>query len=65
MGDLKITWEVDDGYVGKSRPQFAIIPEDELEGYDDPEEREEFINEWVQDEFEMSIGWSITNTEEL
>ena len=54
-----VHWEVSDGYVGGSRPQESEIPDSELEGMDE-EERVDFINKWVQEDFEQSISWEIT-----
>ena len=58
---MEITWEVEDGYIGGSRPQHTIIPDEELEVFDTEEEKEEFIADWVQEEFESKISWSITS----
>ena len=61
---MKITWEVEDGYCGKSRPQHTEINDDELAEYETKEEKEEFIREEIQHDFEQSISWSETSREE-
>ena len=38
---MKITWEVDDGYAGGSRPHNTEIDNDELDECETDEEREE------------------------
>jgi len=64
--DLKINvkWEVDDGYVGKSRPQETIIKPydyvDEDEWNDATEDgKKDYIEEWVEDDFKNTIGFLI------
>jgi hypothetical protein len=53
---MRIKWEVDDGYAGKSRPHFLEIDDEELEGLDD-DERKEFIDEQVRYAFEDKINY--------
>jgi len=53
-----VTWEVDDGYVGKSRPQHTEVPDDELAECETDEEREDLINDYIQSDFEQRISWS-------
>ena len=60
---MKITWEVSDGYIGKSRPQYTEVPNDELAKCETEEEREELIEEYIQNDFQESIGWEITSRE--
>ncbi len=56
---MKVSWEVEDGYVGKSRPQTTYIPDDELEDLEG-EERDRFIEECVQEDFAQTITFAIT-----
>ncbi len=53
-----ITWEVDDGYDGKSRPQITEIEEIDFEGLEGYE-KEDFINDCVQEDFSQRITWNI------
>lgn len=55
QGVLIVTWEVDDGYAGKSRPQTTKIPLGDLEGRD----RQSVIEEYVQEDFQNKVSWSI------
>ena len=57
---MKITWEVEDGYIGKSRPQFTEIDDDELAECSTDEEREEFIEQCIHEDFMSNISWSET-----
>lgn len=54
---MKITWEVDDGYVG-NRPQYTEIDDDDLAEYETEEEKEKFIRECIQSDFEQTVSWS-------
>jgi len=57
---MKVTWEVQDGYVGASRPQYTVIPDDELAECEEDWEREDLIAEYVREDFLQRISWSIT-----
>ena len=61
---MRVTWEVEDGYVGKSRPQHTEIPDDELSDCETEDEKQHLIEEYIQSDFEQNISWSITHTEE-
>ena len=63
--DLEITWEVDDGYVGGSRPYTLTIPGDELADCDNDTEREDLITEHVQEHFSQEVTWFITSRREV
>ena len=55
---IRITWEVEDGYVGKSRPQHYTLTPFEVEEYnecEDDEDRQDLLNQIVQDEFDNKI----------
>lgn len=60
---MKVRWEVDDGYVGKDRPQYTEIDDEELKDYPEGEERDNFIEENVRDDFEQRITFSIMGYE--
>ena len=60
---MKITWEVDDGYCRGSAPQYTIIDDDELKEYETETEKEEFIREVIQDDFNETISWHETDRE--
>ena len=53
---MKVRWQVDDGYVG-GRPQSTEIDDDELEEYETEEDKQWFIDQCVQEDFEQKITW--------
>ncbi len=57
---MRIKWEIDDGYGGKSRPHFLTIDDADFEDMT-PEEINTEIDEAVQNEFETKISpyWKI------
>ena len=60
---MRVIWEVDDGYAGKSRPQVTEIPDEELEDCDDEEERQALIEDSINDDFDTRISWYIKRYE--
>lgn len=54
---MNIIWEVEDGYAGKSRPQYFEIDDDDLAGYETKEEKDAFITECVQEKFDQEISF--------
>lgn len=58
-----ITYEVEDGYVGGSRPHSVKISNDDLDEYETESEIEAFIEECVQEDFEQNVSWTITRRE--
>jgi hypothetical protein len=59
---IKINWEIEDGYIGKSRPQKSIFNSNDY--VDDAEwnelseqEKENYIDEFMQEEFLNKIIW--------
>jgi hypothetical protein len=55
--NMKVKWEVDDGYVGASRPQVTEVDDDELAECETEDEREHLINERIQEDFDERINW--------
>jgi hypothetical protein len=60
---MKVRWEVSDGYVGKSRPQYTEIPDDELAECETEFERQQLIDDYVESDFQSKIAWSIVGYE--
>jgi hypothetical protein len=54
---IRVSWEVEDGYVGKSRPQHTDIPLSEFEDDMTAEEMEQTIDTAIQEDFEDRIAW--------
>ena len=66
MAKVRITWEVDDGYAGKSRPQFTELTADEAIDYieaETPEEQQTIAEQAVEDDYINRITWYIKNIE--
>jgi hypothetical protein len=67
---INITWEVEDGYCGKSRPHNTVFDSEDYfkseEEWNDlsEDEKNEYIHEYVQEEFENRISWCIINKKE-
>lgn len=52
---MKITYHIEDGYIGKSRPHYVEIPDEELKQMGEDETLEEYIDEIVQEHFQQHI----------
>lgn len=52
---MRIMYEIQDGYAGKSRPQYVNVPDDELNEYETYEEKKQLIDDAVQEHFEQNI----------
>jgi len=67
MKKIKIKWEVEDGYVGKQRPQSTTIDiEKEIMSEEDwnaltKDEKEEIIEQAVEEDFKQKISFSISD----
>lgn len=57
---VKVSWEVSDGYVGKSRPQSTTVDVEDFEDLDE-QEIEHLLFETVQEDFDQQISWDISN----
>ena len=56
-----VVWEVEDGYAGPSAPHETEIDDDELAECETEEERRDLIRSAVQNDFENTITWYITD----
>ena len=61
---MKVTWEVDDGYVGR-RPQSTEVDDDDLRDCETIEEARELVNEVIQEAFENEITWYLNNEHDV
>ena len=67
MEKIQVVWEVSDGYAGKSRPQkLEIDIENDIMSEEEwvelsHEEKLEVINEAVQDDFEQTVSFTVTD----
>lgn len=54
---MEITWQIEDGYMGRSRPQHTSVDDDDILSYDTVDEAMEMIDQAVRDDFEQKISW--------
>jgi hypothetical protein len=61
MLKIEVTWQVEDGYVGKSRPQYTTfrIDKEDWEDYTE-QDKMDCVDEYVDDDFreKMCPCWS-------
>ena len=62
--EFRVSWEIEDDYVGKSRPQTTIVRPSDYYGeeeWNDMSEidREVFVEECVQEDFNQKVSFSI------
>ena len=61
---MKVHWQVEDGYAGKSRPQVTNVDdEDWLDT--PPEDRQEMLEGYVREDFDNSISFAISYKSEV
>lgn len=56
MAKIKITYEVEDGYVGPSAPHDCFVDSEDFEDMS-PDEIEATLSCEVQEHFEQNISW--------
>jgi hypothetical protein len=67
MNKIKITWEVEDGYLGRSRPQTTTVDiEKEIMSEEDwneltEDDKKEILDQAVEEDYKQKISFSITN----
>lgn len=61
MNRFEVKWEIDDGYVGGSRPQSVWIDPMDIEGCETEEDAEKVIQELIQFDFEQTVRWFSPN----
>ena len=57
---MKVTWEVDDYYVGPSRPQHTTIESEAFNDCKNEEDRQKVIDERIQEDLN-NLGINITS----
>lgn len=65
MSEQEVNWQIEDGYVGKRRPQKTKIDNIELLECESEEEVKELIYDFVRDDFYNKISYSIDNMNEV
>lgn len=64
MSDIKVTWEIDDGYAGKSRPQVFYIPRDDWDACETQQQKDELVEAMTDFEFYNNISFYVKRVEE-
>lgn len=67
---LEIIWEVDDGYLGKNRPQTLTVNTDDYVSDKEWNEMSEFdkkekIDEWVTEDFDNVVSFNINTVKTI
>ena len=52
---MKIRWSIDDGYVNRGRWHTCEIPDDQFDEDMTEDEKRDFIDEWIGNEFTNQI----------
>lgn len=63
--DFKVCYEVDDGYMGKSRHRYVTISAHDIEDDMDLDDCENIFDEAIQEDFERKISPYGKNKEEF
>ena len=63
--EFEITYQVDDGYAGGSRPQYTTILADDLEDDMTDDDLEKLWEQYIQEAFEQKISWWSDSLEEF
>ena len=53
---ISVTWEVADGYAGRTRPQTTKISHSEIVDCDSEDEVKKLIEDSIQDDFDQKIS---------
>lgn len=56
----KVIWKVDDGYVNNG-PHVTTIDKNDLDECETEEERQQYIEECIHQDFENNVSWYITS----
>ncbi len=58
---MEVTWEVEDGFAGKSRPQTTEVPDAEIAECETVDEAMDLIEEYCRDDFQNRVAHSLCN----
>lgn len=63
---IRLSWCVEDGYVGKDRPKTSLLDMDDLlDSCETTKEAEQYLNEFIHEEFMNKISWYCDFSEAL
>ena len=59
---VEVLWDIDDGYAGPSRPQYAYITKDELAECESADDVERLIEDYVTAAFDDRITYGVRSS---
>jgi len=62
---VTVRWEIEDGYVGKARPQTTKIPLEEFEEDMSDSDILNLVEEYVEEDFRNTVFYGIVNEDEV
>ena len=62
---MEVTWEVEDGYSGDSRPQTTEIPDSDIEACDTLEEAMGLVHDYIKEDFENQVSPGLKRGDEV
>lgn len=62
---VAFTYQVDDGYIGGSRPQRMSIDIDELPDDSDMSDVRDYVERAIQEDFNQKISWSCESLDDV
>ena len=61
--EIKVVWEIDDGYAGGARPHYTYIPFEDWDECETDEEKETLVQEYVEQDF-LNITWYVVKVQD-
>lgn len=55
---MRVKWRVSDGYVGKERPHYTDVPDEEIREFMTKDAKLALIADYIREDFEERITWA-------
>jgi hypothetical protein len=65
MSEIKVKWQVDDGYAGPARPRQITLHTVDFVDCETEEQVLEVLHEIVEEEFQQRTSWTIRNEKDV
>jgi hypothetical protein len=65
MSKVTVRWQVDDGYVGGTRPQRTQVDTEDFQHCKTEEDVRNVLDEIIEEEMRTRIGFSVSNEDEV
>lgn len=65
MADIKVRWEIEDGYVGGARPHYTRVSAEDFQHCETEDQVRDALDEIIEDDFRAKIGFSVRNEDEV